>query len=651
MKMTLIGAALPILLSALASVSPADAQDSAAIVRRVAATATLASQEYRIGVAEGRIVAVAEVQEARLFLEESRRSAAALSASAELNPVATVDSLLALVKGLGAPDSLDARVRSFNRALADRFGVSLDELPSRPPDLALGAEVYRASCAGCHGDLGRGDGKLAQGLDPPPANLADWGALNDQSPLDYYRRINIGVVGTAMPAFEDRLPARERWAVALYASALRLPPASGEAPVGLRDFARTGKMSDAELLDSLAAPRDGSRGGLARLAAIRASQSAGSPAGEVLGVVRAQVDTVYALARTGDPGASTRALDAYMTFEQVERELRGRDAALAAELETDFAALRAAAGTGAGPELDAARERLATGLDRAAAALGAGLSRTNLFVQSFVIMLREGLEAILIVGALMTFLAKMGASDRRRHVHGGILAAIVASLLTALALETVFHLSAAHQEALEGATMVVATVVLFYVSYWLLSKMEVVKWTRFVKSKVQDAVTHGSALALGTAAFLAVYREGFETVLFYKALFISAGPGAAAAPVLAGMLAGFILLVGVYVAMNRFGVRLPLKPFFAVTSAFLYYMALVFAGTGIAELQEGGFVSLTPLAGVPRVPAIGLHPTVETLTAQGLLVVLALVALVWTFVIEPRRAIAAERGRSGEAVA
>ena len=213
-----------------------------------------------------------------------------------------------------------------------------------------------------------------------------------------------------------------------------------------------------------------------------------------------------------------------------------------------------------------------------------------------------------------------------------------------------FQLSPAHQEALEGATMVVATVVLFYVSYWLLSKMEVMKWTHFVKSKVQDAVTHGSALALGMAAFLAVYREGFETVLFYKALFISAGPGAAAAPVLAGMLVGFALLVGVYVAMSRFGVRLPLKPFFAVTSAFLYYMALVFAGTGIAELQEGGFVSLTPVAGVPRVPAIGLHPTVETLTAQGLLVVLALVALVWTFVIEPRRA-SAEQRRSGEAVA
>jgi high-affinity iron transporter len=321
------------------------AQDTAATVRRVAATATLAAQEYRIGVVDGRVVAEAEVEEARLFLEEARRAATSLSGSAP-DPVATLDSLLALVMALGSPDSLDARVRAFTIALAERHGVSLDELPSRPPDVALGAEVYRANCAGCHGDLGRGDGPLAAGLDPPPANLADWEALSDQSPLDYYRRINIGVVGTAMPAFEARLPARERWAVALYATTLRLPAASGEAPEALRDFARTGKMSDAELLDSLGAPRDGSRGGLARLAAVRAHQSASSPAGAVLATVRSQVDSAYALARTDGPGASTKALDAYMTFEQIERDVRGRDAALAAELEADFAALRAAGTSG-----------------------------------------------------------------------------------------------------------------------------------------------------------------------------------------------------------------------------------------------------------------------------------------------------------------
>ena len=652
--MTLIGAALPILLSVLAPGSPQQVtvtHDPATVVRRVAATATLAAQEYRIGVVDGRVVAAAEVEEARLFLEEARRSARGLPTDSLSNPVADLDSLLALVKRIGPPDTLDALVRMLSAGLSERYGVSLDELPARTPDLAQGAEVYRTSCAGCHGDLGRGDGPMAAGLDPAPSNLADWAALRDQSPLDFYRRVSIGVVGTAMPAFEERLPPQDRWSVALYASTLRLPPVEGEAPSGLQAFVATGKMSDAALLDSLGAAEDGSGGGLARLSAVRSHQDQSSAADEVLARVRAEVDSAYAMARTGDPGAGTMALNAYMTFEQVEREVRGKAPGLASELEAEFAALRTTAIQGAGAELDGARTRLTAGLDRAGTLLGARLSPVNLFIQSFVIMLREGLEAILIVGALMTFLAKMGAADRRRHVSAGVLAAIAASLLTALALETVFHLSPAHQEALEGLTMVVATAVLFYVSYWLLSKMEVVKWNHFVKSKVHDAVTSGSALALASAAFLAVYREGFETVLFYKALIISAGPAVGLAPIAGGMLVGALLLVGVYVAVNRFGIRLPLKPFFAVTSAFLYYMAFVFAGAGLAELQEGGFVPLTPVSWAPRIPALGIYPTVETLMAQGVLIALALAALVRTFVIEPRRTLAAERRRSDAAVA
>jgi high-affinity iron transporter len=185
--------------------------------------------------------------------------------------------------------------------------------------------------------------------------------------------------------------------------------------------------------------------------------------------------------------------------------------------------------------------------------------------------------------------------------------------------------------------MVVATVVLFYVSYWLLSKMEVVKWNHFVKSKVHQAVTSGSAFALASAAFLAVYREGFETVLFYKALFLAGNGSAGLVPVVAGMAVGTLVLAAVYVAVHRFGVRLPLKPFFGVTSAFLYYMAFVFAGQGVVELQEGGLVSSTPVAWAPRLPALGVYPTAESLLAQGVLLALLVVALVWTFVIEPRR--------------
>ena len=640
--MILIGGLLPILLAASplqATQQPVVSQDRAPVARRIAATAQLAAQEYRIGVIDGRVVAKAEVEEAQLFLQEARRSAALLPAEAGQPAAAEIDALVSLVKRTASPDSLDAHVRSLNAGLTERLGITLDELPAQTPSLARGAEIYQANCAGCHGPVGRGDGALAAGLDPRPANLADGAALRDVSPLDYFRRISIGTVGTAMPAFEGRLPAEDRWAAALYASILRVPAPRGDVPPSLRAFATTGKMSDEAVLSALGMGQQSGPEALGLLAAVRTFQAdhTGTESEEVFARVRAQLDTAFALARTGDPAASARAFDAYMTFEQVERGVRAKNPGLATQLETAFASLRTRAAGGATPaELDALRRQLDAGLERAERTLGDQESPFNLFVQSFIIMLREGLEAILIVGALMTFLVKMGASHRRRDIHVGVSAAIGASLLTAVALETVFVLSAAHREALEGGTMVVATAVLFYVSYWLLSKMEVVKWNKFVKSKVQDALDSGSALALVSAAFLAVYREGFETVLFYKALFV-AGTAGGTMPIVGGILAGSVVLVGVYIAINRFGVRLPLKPFFAVTSAFLYYMAFVFAGKGVAELQEGGLVGTTVLSWAPRIPALGIYPTAESLGAQGLLLLLALVALVWTFVLEPRR--------------
>jgi high-affinity iron transporter len=461
----------------------------------------------------------------------------------------------------------------------------------------------------------------------------------DQSPLDYYRRITIGVVGTAMPSFELQLPAQDRWAAALHATLLRLPNPSGDVPSALETVPVSGRMSDVELLRALQAG-DPSPAAMAQVAAIRSAQPdvTANASAQIFGQVRSQLESTYVLARRGDSSASTSAFDAYMTFEQVERGVRAKNPRLAAALEEGFAELRArVAGGATAAELDSTRQELALGLEQAERSLGDRLSPANLFFQSFVIMLREGLEAILIVGALMTFLVKMGAAHRKRDINRGVAAALGASLVTAFAIETVFHLTPARQEVLEGMTMVMATVVLFYVSYWLLSKMEVVKWNHFVKSKVNDALTSGSSVALASAAFLAVYREGFETILFYKALFLTGGPGNGSMPIVAGILVGAAVLVGVYVAISRFGVRLPLKPFFGVTSAFLYYMAFVFAGKGVAELQAGGVLPTTIVSGAPRWPALGIYPTVESLLAQSLLAILLLAALAWTFLIDPRR--------------
>src|SRR5258706_10937031 len=187
---------------------------------------------------------------------------------------------------------------------------------------------------------------------------------------------------------------------------------------------------------------------------------------------------------------------------------------------------------------------------------------------------------------------------------------------------------------IEGGTMLLAAAVLFYVSYWLLSKIEAAKWTAFVRGKRQSALSSGSCVALSAVAFLAVYREGCETILFYKALFSSAG--ASGVPVIAGIAAGAVGLVAIYLLVNQLGLHVAMKPFFAVTGVMLYYMAFVFAGKGIAELQGAGLMSLTVIDGAPRIPVVGIYPTVESLIVQGLLLVLAIVAAVWAMRSKPK---------------
>src|SRR5215212_9425610 len=189
MKMILTGGTAVLLASTLLG-SPQQhdsTPNQAPVVRRLAATAQLAAQEYRIGIVNGRVVSQAEVDEARLFLQESRRSAALLPARARPDIVREIDSLLDLVEHGAAPDSVDARVKRLASSLSSRFAVPLDEIPGETPSLARGASVYQANCASCHGSLGRGDGPLAGSLNPRPADLSDPRALQDQSPLDYYR--------------------------------------------------------------------------------------------------------------------------------------------------------------------------------------------------------------------------------------------------------------------------------------------------------------------------------------------------------------------------------------------------------------------------------------------------------------------------------
>ncbi|MFH1646845.1 MAG: FTR1 family protein, partial [Chloroflexota bacterium] len=265
------------------------------------------------------------------------------------------------------------------------------------------------------------------------------------------------------------------------------------------------------------------------------------------------------------------------------------------------------------------------------------------FLSSFLIIVREGFEALLVIGAIVAYLIKSGNRDKVRVIYRSAIIAILASVATAFTVRYLFNISGASQEFLEGATMLLAVVVLFWVSFWLLSKVEAQRWQNYIQSRVARSLTAGSTLALGSAAFLAVYREGAKTVLFYQALL--GGPaGRDATGIWLGLAVGLAVLAVIFIAIRWGSLRVPIKPFFIVTGAFLYYMAFMFAGEGIRELQEAGSIGTSLVPGIPAITALGVYPTGEGLALQGLLLLLAAGALVYQFLVKPRLAAAGSGG-------
>lgn len=238
-------------------------------------------------------------------------------------------------------------------------------------------------------------------------------------------------------------------------------------------------------------------------------------------------------------------------------------------------------------------------------------------INSFAIIVREGLEAVLLIGALLAYLGATGAGAKpRRQIFVGLAAGIAASLGTWVLARTLVPISGGSRELVEGVTALVTVGVLLYVSHWLFQKTYVHDWKEYLRQHAGAAVAKGSALAMAGLAFAAVYREGFETVLFYQALQYDVGARA----ILAGFVPGALLITGLGIAIVKYGVKLPIRRVFSVTNAILLYLAFTFLGKGLYNLQEAGLFSPAPLAWLPDHQALrqlfGIYPVAQTLAAQ-----------------------------------
>ncbi len=260
----------------------------------------------------------------------------------------------------------------------------------------------------------------------------------------------------------------------------------------------------------------------------------------------------------------------------------------------------------------------ATTLDGGAAADVDPVTRfvTSSFGQAFIILLREGLEAILVVSAIIAYLVKTGNRRMTGAIYAGIAAGLVASGLLAVVFSALFGGSGPQQEITEGVVALVAMVMLLYTGNWMLSRSSVEAWNAYIGGRAQAAVSRGSLLSLAMLSFLAVFREGAETVMFYQA--VLAMTSGDASGVWLGALAASVVLVAVFLLIRFTSVRIPLRPFFLVTSAFMGVLVVVFAGGGVHALIEGDLIDGTYLPGLPTSDWIGLYPYAETLGAQAL---------------------------------
>ncbi|WP_314343009.1 FTR1 family protein [Haemophilus parahaemolyticus] len=311
----------------------------------------------------------------------------------------------------------------------------------------------------------------------------------------------------------------------------------------------------------------------------------------------------------------------------MENKIGSRDSNFKAELEGYFTRLVSLMKAGQGDKLQDQAVGLSQNLAKAVEMLQGGeQSDWSMFLYSLLIILREGLEALLIVAAIVAYMVKNNHHDKLPVIRQSVYVALAASVVTAFIFQLIFENSGQNRELLEGFTMIIAVFMLFSMSYWLLSKVEAQNWKRYLEGKLSTALTAGSLFGLWVTSFLAIYREGAETVLFYYALIGDAKSAVSLAYLLAGFVSGAILLAICYFIMRYSVVKLPLKPFFMFTGSFMYVMAFVFAGKSVLELIEGKLFEPTLVASVPEISWLGVYPYVETLVPQAILILAAIFA-------------------------
>lgn len=547
--------------------------------------------------------------------------------------IADAEKLVRLVQAKASAPQIAAAAGELRWHVIAAYNVPVR--PKTAPDLKRGAVLYAGQCAACHGAQGKGDGPLAKGLEPPPSNFHDLERMAQRSVYGLYNTITLGVAGTGMASF-SQLSEEDRWALAFFVANFAADDATRARGAALWTGGKgRNEFPDLANVATLSANEVKTRfgdGGMALQTYLRANPQAlvatkPAPIAFAIATLGKSLD-VY---RNGKRAEATQlAIQAYLEgYDLIEASLQHIDAELMVRTEREMMAYRGLLQSSA-PLGQVERQAAAvqTLLAEVREKLGSTqLSQATTFVSALVILLREGVEAILVIAAILAFLTRAGRADARRWVHAGWIAALALGGLTWVISGYLVEISGASREITEGVTALVAAAMLLYVGYWLHSKSHSAAWQKFIKAKVSGALSRGTLWTLVIVSFLAVYREAFETVLFYQALAAQAGSQSHGA-LLGGLALAAALLVALAWVILRASVRLPVGLFFSVSSIVLAILAVIFTGQGIAALQEAGKIGVDAVAFI-AVPVLGIYPTAQTLAAQAAVILVIATGLWW----------------------
>ncbi|MFK2902855.1 FTR1 family protein [Dyella ginsengisoli] len=596
--------------------------------------------DYAGAVKDGAVISASEYAEMREFTSTARLRIGALPPTASTPELLKeADALMASVETKAAPAQVATQAHALADALVQAYPVPT--APEHAPDLARGATLYQNQCADCHGATGHGDGPAGLQLSPRPVNFADQTRADQRSALSLYEVISQGVEGTPMASYAGQLSSDDRWALAYYVGSLAYTKeAATGADTWQHDTAARAQIADLKEL---------SRVRVAQLTPTLGAERARA----IVGYLRGHPDVIQQQALAGIPlarerlaasltayraGAKTQAtqlaLSAYLDgVEPVEPQLNARDGALRAQLETAMGAYRTALTSSTAAVASVAKQAdevdgLLVRAQKVTSDAAGDAAAT--FLGAFTILVREGLEALLVVVALLAFLRKAARPEALRYVHAGWSLALVAGGTTWAIASYAISISGAGRELTEGLSSLFAAFVLLGVGLWMHQKSIGGRWQAYLKEKMAAALNRRSGWFLFGLAFISVYREVFESILFYAALWNDGQE----VWLLGGIAAGASVLGVIAWALLRTSRRLPIGTFFSASSALIAVLAIVLTGKGVAALQEAGWVAVS-VAPVPHIELLGIYPTWQSLLAQ--LAILVMLAVGFVFNIHRSR--------------